>query len=116
MRGLVALPDRISKNASTRYAVAAGATVIASLIRLGLNGVLGDDLPYITLFPAIALSAWFCGLGPSIVSILLGLVCARYWFVAPQHALGAANQHGIISILGFLLASAVIVAIGEVSR
>ena len=116
MGGLLTLPDQISKNASMRYAVSLGATLLALLIRLALHPLLGDDYSYITLFPAIALSAWFCGVSPSIVSVAFGLVCARYWFVAPEHSLGIPDHRGLAGMLGFLLASACIVAIGEISR
>ena len=116
MSGIVALLNSISKSASARYAVALGATLVALLIRLALHLVLGDHLSYITLFPAVALSAWFCGVAPSVVSVIFGLVCTRYWFVAPEHSLGMPDSPGLTGMLGFLVASTCIVAIGEISR
>lgn len=116
MRGLVTLPDWVSTNATKRYTVALGATLLALLIRLALYPLLGDEFSYITLFPAIALSAWFCGVQPSILSVLLGLIGARFFFVAPEHSLGIPDHPGLAGMFGFLLASICIVAIGEISR
>src|SRR5262249_3045514 len=93
-----------------------GATLVALLIRLALRPVLGDDLPYLTLFPAIALSAWFCGVKPSIASVVLGLAGTRFWFLAPHHSFGVPDYPGLAGIFVFLLASAGIIAVGEISR
>jgi len=38
-------------------------------IGAALNPFLGEYLPYLTLFPALAFCAWYCGVGPSILSV-----------------------------------------------
>lgn len=106
----------LSKNISTRYATALGATALALLIRWALNPVLGDSVPYVMLFPAVAFSAYFCGVGPSIVAVILCLAGARYMFVSPIHSLRNPELAQSIGGLAFLFASGVIVSIGELSR
>ena len=41
------------------------ALIAAIAARWALNPALGDSLPYVTLYPAIAFLAWCCGVGPS---------------------------------------------------
>lgn len=72
---------RISKNAPSRYAAALLATVLALLARWALNPFLGDRGLYLTLFPAVVFPALYCGIGPSMASILvvvLALAGATY--------------------------------------
>jgi len=48
---------------------------------------LGDFAPYIALLPAVAFAAMYCGLGPSMVSAILGLLAAKFWFIPVTHSL-----------------------------
>jgi hypothetical protein len=43
------------------------------LLRWALNPILGDYIPYVFLWPAVAFSAWSCGIGPSLLSVVLAL-------------------------------------------
>ena len=106
----------ISKTMGMRYAVALLATVAALLIRLGLNPFLGDYVPYITLFPAVAFCAWYCGVGPSILSVVLALIGAQYWFISSAHSLRIVGTAQVIGILVFLSVSSILLAMGEVRR
>lgn len=108
--------DRISKGTGTRYAVAVLVTLAALLARLALNPVLGDYLPYITLFPAVAFCGWYCGVGPSILSVVLALIGALYWFIPPVHSFGIAGTAQAVGMLAFLLVSCFFVAVGEARR
>jgi signal transduction histidine kinase len=89
---------------------------VALLVRLALNPFLGDYVPYITLFPAVAFCAWYCGIGPSILSAVLALIGAKYWFIPPEHSLRIVGTAQVVGILAFLLVSSALVAMGEVRR
>jgi len=108
--------SRLSRNLATRYAAAFFVTAAALLARRALNPLLGDYVPYITLFPAVAFSAWYCGIGPSILSILLSVIGAQYWLVPPVDSLRILNTAQSVGILLFLLVSLLIVGMGEVNR
>ncbi len=110
------LSTRISKRTGTRYAAALAATAGALLVRLALNPFLGDHVPYVTLFPAVAFCAWYWGVGPSILSVVLALMGARYWFIPPVHSLRVHGTPQAVSILAFLLGSSVLVAMGGARR
>jgi signal transduction histidine kinase len=114
--GVLTLSEQVSKNVFRRYAAALAATLAALLARRALHPFLGDFLPFVTLFPAVTFSAWSCGIGPSLLSVLLGLVGARYWFLAPEHALRVRSPREVVGVLLFLLACGLMVAIGEIMR
>jgi len=110
------LSARISKRTGTRYAFALLTTLSALLLRLALNPFLGDHAPYVTLLPAVAFSAGFCGLGPSMLSVVIALIGARYWFIFPAPSLRIVGSAQTVGILAFLLASSALVAMGEARR
>src|SRR6266550_1467572 len=110
------LSTQISETMGMRYAVALLAAVVALLVRLGLNPFLGDYVPYITLFPAVAFCAWYCGVGPSILSVVVAVMGAKYWFIPPTHSLRIVGMPQVIGILIFLSVSSVLLAMGEVRR
>src|SRR6202795_4546101 len=110
------LSTRISETTGMRYAVALLATVVALLVRLGLNPFLGDYVPYITLVPAVAFCAWYCGVGPSTLSVVVALIGAQYWFISPAHSLRIVGMAQVIGIVLFLSVSSVLLAMGEVRR
>jgi signal transduction histidine kinase len=112
----VSLSAIVSKGTGTRYAVAVLATVVALLVRWALNPLLGSSVPYITLFPAVAFCAWYCGVGPSIVSVVLALIGAGYWFLSPIHSLGTVGTAEAVGVLTFLVVSSGLIAMGEVRR
>lgn len=106
---------RISRSILTPYVVAFLATVAALFIRSVLNPFLGDYVPYVTLFPAVAFCAWYCGVGPSILSVTLSLLGVKYWVIPPVEP-PHSNMVQSIGMLVFLLASSVVVFMGEAHR
>src|ERR1700675_3706128 len=110
------LSTQISETTGIRYAVALFATLVALLVRLGLNPFLGDYVPYITLFPAVAFCAWYCRVGPSMVSVVVALIGAQYWFISPAHSLRIVGPPQVIGSLVFVAVSSVLIAMGEARR
>ena len=67
-----------------RYALALVLVVIATLARLGLDPVLGGHAPYPTYFLAVVITCWSCGLGPSILCVVISLLAADLSFLVPR--------------------------------
>src|SRR5664279_1970854 len=101
---------------AARYAVAMLATAVALFARLLLMPLYGGQNPYHTVWVAVAFSAWYCGLGPSIVTALLGALGVWYWFVPPYHSFVIDNRSDVFGVLGFLVFSSAIIALGESNR
>jgi signal transduction histidine kinase len=107
---------RISQNPATAYLLAFLAAVLALFTRGALTPVLGNSLPYVTLFPAVVLASWLCGMGPSALVVVLELLGARFWFIAPLHSLRIPALPDAVGLLAFTASSAVIIAIGDLVR
>jgi signal transduction histidine kinase len=116
MGRLVATSARISSNAAARYIVAFCAVVSALGVRWALNPLFGDSLPYVTLYPAVALAAWCCGIGPSTLVTLVAMVGARYLFLSPKYSLSIPDFPQILGVVAFAVGAATIAAIGEFVR
>jgi len=65
------------------YAIAILAPFLALAVRLPLNFVLADKVPYMTFFAATAVSAGFGGLGPGLVSTFVGAALAVFYLIPP---------------------------------
>jgi hypothetical protein len=59
------------------------AAVAALILHKLLNPLLGGDNPYHTVWAAVVFSAWYCGVGPAVVAIILSSVGVWYWFLPP---------------------------------
>jgi len=107
-----------SSNAGIRrYGLAILAGVSALLLRRALAPMLGEDNAYHTAWLAVVFSAWYCGVGPAILTVLLDLVGIWYWFLPPGNSFELVDPKTAISgMLGFVAFSFVIIALGEGHR
>src|SRR5579864_9255013 len=97
-----------------RYGSAMIAAVAALFLYKLLSPAFGGQYPYHTAWAAVAFSAWYCGVGPSIFAILVDLIGIWYWFLPPGASFQLANPRADISgMLGFVAFSSLIVALGE---
>jgi PAS domain S-box-containing protein len=101
---------------AARYAAATLATVVALFARQLLTPLYGSQNPYHTVWLAVAFAAWYCGLGPSIVTALLGALGVWYWFIPPFHSFAMHNRSDLFGAIGFLVFSSAIIALGESNR
>lgn len=79
------LPDQLAALVSsvwTRYALALALTSVALFGRWLLVPFLGDHVPFALVYAAVVLSSLYLGLGPSIASSALGIICVRLFFVS----------------------------------
>ena len=109
------LSARMARNALLRYGLAIAATLTFLLACRELNPFVGDNVTYIILFPVVAFVAWYCGVGPSILTIALVLGGAMYWLI-PKQSVHVPNPARSIGALAFLFASTVIIALAEARR
>jgi PAS domain S-box-containing protein len=86
------------------YVAAAGLVIIAVLLRAALPGL----PPFLTLFPAILLSAFFGGMGPGIAALIASLLAAWPLFVSPEAPLRP-HYWGTLSMIGFVAVGGLII-------
>jgi signal transduction histidine kinase len=93
-----------------RYGVAIGAAGLAVLLRLALDRLIGQETqPYITIYFATALVAWWAGWRPALVTLVLGILICLWVIVPPRDSFSLRGPHDIVELLICLLLSAVIV-------
>jgi PAS domain S-box-containing protein len=101
---------------SARYLVALVATVIGLLLRLALEPVWSEQLPYITLFPAVMISGWLGGLGPGLLATFLAALGAAYFWVPPLRSPRITDSGEWLGLAVFVIMGAVITALNETWR
>ena len=98
------------------YGIAVAAVLAALALQGLLTRLLGDHNPYHTLWAALILSAWYCGVGPSVLAFTIGLLGVWYWFVPPPNSFAIQEQSEVYGMLVFVFLSACIIAVGESYR
>ena len=98
------------------------ALVAAVLLRWLLDPVMGDTLPLVTLFGAVAIASWVGGYRPAVLVSLLGYVACAYLFISPQGTLNLGNVGEVlglgntIGLVAYLFTCAIIIGLGEAAR
>lgn len=110
------LSARIASSNALRYGLPVLAVLVASLVCNRMTPYTGNGVGYVLLFPAVALSAWYCGVGPSILAMLLAMVAAAFGFIPRIHAFAYPDTAESIATLAFLLACVIVVVMGESRR
>src|SRR5215210_3074845 len=78
-----------------RYGVATLAVGVALLIKLLLDPLTVQDTPFLLVFSAIIVSAWYGGLGPGLMATGLSVLATDYFFLYPKGALSGFSVEGI---------------------
>jgi PAS domain S-box-containing protein len=100
----------------TAYVLSAVALVAAVLLRWLLDPALGDSLPLVTLFAAVAAAVWLGGYLPAIVVAALGYLACNYLFIHPRGSLDWSDDKNLFGVLAYTITSTVIIALGQVAR
>jgi K+-sensing histidine kinase KdpD len=87
------------------FAISFAIFLFALLVRFVLGDTL-QDVPFITLFPAILIAALVGGLQAGIVTILSG-VAAWYWLMPPEDSFALHWSCGVITMVFFIITSAI---------
>jgi len=104
------------------YALAISALVAAVLLRWVLDPLMGDTLPLVTLFGAVAAAVWLGGYRPAVLVTLLGYVACEYLFIPPRGSLSLGNFGSVLALgnaIGFaayLFTCTLIIGFGEALR
>ena len=96
-----------------RYACAIIAALTGIAFRLALNPLWHEKLPFITLFPAVMLSAWLGGLGPGIATTAISAAAAGYFWITPTQSWWVTDASDWLGLVVFVAVSVVISALNE---
>lgn len=96
-----------------RYTFTIVAVIVASLLRLALNPLLGDAVPFILFYPTVVLCAWFGGIRPGLLAAILSGLFTWYLFFLPHYSFTIGDRTAPVQLLVFLLASVLISLLAE---
>ncbi len=97
------------------YTLSIVALVAAVLLRWFLDPLLGDQLPLVTLFGAVAAAVSIGGYLPALVVAIPGYLACHYLFVPPRGAF-ATDLATLVGLIAYIATCALIIVIGESMR
>ena len=98
------------------YAAAIVALAAAVLLRWVLDPLMGDTLPLVTLFGAVAAAVWVGGYPPATIVAIGGYVACSYLFIEPRGRLGLDVLSNVVGLVAYLFTCSLIIAFGEAAR
>jgi PAS domain S-box-containing protein len=104
------------RKAGLTYAAALGILVATVLLRWLLDPIMGDALPLVTLFGAVAVAVWLGGYRPALLVALLGYAACLYLFIEPRGQLWFGKAGDAVGLAAYLFTCSIIIAIGEGTR
>jgi PAS domain S-box-containing protein len=99
-------------NTAQAYGVGFGCAVLAVGIRVLLNPVLGEGLPFLTLFAAVAAAVWFGGVGPATLTTAAGYLGVNALVMSHPGLLAIQGTAEVTALAGYVLACAIIIFSG----
>ena len=85
-----------------RYGTALVGVAVATILRLLLNPVLGERLPFTSYFIITILIAIYAGLGPALMSAALSAMLGTFLFLPPLHSLAIAGS-SVLQLVAFCM-------------
>jgi PAS domain S-box-containing protein len=95
------------------YGVAVLATLGCLLLRWPLQPVLKDDVPHMTFFPAVMIAAYYGGLWPGLLTVLLSAVAANVFLTQQLVSLQIRSTNDLAALVLFVLVGTIISALCE---
>ena len=90
--------------------------ILATALRMAIDPCLGDRHPFATYYFAVLLTARYGGVGPSLLSILLGSLLAHHFFIAPHFFLPIAGNPAVLDLALFCAVGLSIIVVGKGRR
>ena len=104
------------RNAPSRYALALVAVGVALGVRAALSPWLDQRVPYITLFGAVIVAAWYGGALPALVAAVAGWVGAELLFIEPLGRISWRGTQQVVEVSAYFFSAVLIGAVGGVMR
>ena len=90
--------------------------VLALLLRMALDPILGNDLPLVTLFGAVTAATWLGGWRTAVPVTILGYLAANTLFMEPRGGFDLLSPGHPVGMLAYLFTCSLIIAFGEAMR
>src|SRR5919106_857837 len=98
-----------------RYGVAVLAVGMAFLVKLLLDPLIVQDVPFLLVFGAIMVSAWYGGLGPGLLATVAAGLATDYFFLQPTSSFSEFSLE-TVPLLAFFLEGTLVCLLTEALR
>jgi PAS domain S-box-containing protein len=98
------------------YGLGFAALAAAVLLRWLLDPLMGDALPLVTVFGAVAAAVWLDGYRLAIPVALIGYVACHVLFIPPRGHLDFTRAADVVGVTAYLFTCSIIILFGEVAR
>src|SRR5215203_53378 len=98
-----------------RYGVAVLAVGVAFGLKLLLDPLIVQDVPFLLVFGAIMVSAWFAGLGPGLLATVAAGLTTDYFFLDPRGTVSGFSLENV-PLLVFFLEGTLVCLLAEALR
>ena len=98
------------------YVLAVAGVALATAGRLALTPTFGPNYPFLTYFFALLLTAWLCGLGPSVLALVLGSLAALCFVLPSLTSFGISWPVYLVGVSLYLVIGSVAISIVEAER
>ena len=98
-----------------RYGLAVMAVGVALLLKLLLDPLTVQDTPFLLVFSAVMVSAWYGGLGPGLLATALAALVTDYFFLLPVNSFTGFSPE-VVPLLTFVLEGLLICLLVEALR
>ena len=85
---------------------------VALGLRAALDPWLGARVPYITLFGALIVAAWYGGAGPALLAAVTAWIAAQMLFVEPRGQLTFRGVEQAIEVIAYAISSLLVAGVG----
>ena len=104
------------RNSLKLYVLGLVAVLVAVLLRLALDPLMGDAFPLVTLFGAVAAAVWLGGYRVAIPSTLIGYIAAHYLFIEPRGEFDITDTANLVGLVAYFFTCSLIIVFGEAAR
>lgn len=105
----------ISLESLRRYGLAVLAVSLATVLRLALDPILGEHLPFLMFFIAIVVTAWYGSFGPSLLAVCLSWLAFNHVILGPNGSVPFFGSRPAL-LFGFFIIGITIASLGEAAR
>ncbi|NOT25488.1 MAG: PAS domain S-box protein [Acidobacteria bacterium] len=113
---LTSTPRREKHGPGMAYGSSLVVLAAAVFLRYLLDPVMGDTLPLVTLFGAVAFAVWIGGYGPAAISAILGYFACLYLFIEPRGTFALNLASNLVGLAAYLFTCALIIGLGAAAR
>jgi K+-sensing histidine kinase KdpD len=92
-----------SRSPALRYASAVAVASMAVGLKFALGASIGQETPFLCVFTAILLSAWFGGRGPGIAATAICGMAIWFLWLPPFHSWKLGSYRTVIQLLAFVV-------------